>query len=252
MDLLSGISEGLGASVESLVSSSNILGILFHCAKQPYGDIRQVTYSLIGDLSKSSVLHMDKALVPFAEEMLREDPNQNGPATNNASWAIGELVYNGKEKLLPILPNILDWLIKIINSVKLKKSLLENTAVSLGRVCFVFPEFAAARFQEFASNWSYALIYLRPSKEKECAYRGLCFVITKNPAAVFNNNLIMIFRSFANYGEVPPADLGNMFQQIIDHFKQQAPLEHWAEFISQLKDSADILQKLYKIRDPKQ
>ena len=52
LDLLSGLAEGLGPSVEHLVSKSNILDLLYQCMQDQVLDVRQSSFALLGDLTK--------------------------------------------------------------------------------------------------------------------------------------------------------------------------------------------------------
>ena len=58
LDLISGMAEGLGASIEPLVASASASGVvlttyLFECMKDPQADVRQSAFALVGDLARA-------------------------------------------------------------------------------------------------------------------------------------------------------------------------------------------------------
>lgn len=58
LDLLSGLAEGLGASIEHLIAKSNIMSLLFQCMQDPLHDVRQSSFALLGDLTKACFQHV--------------------------------------------------------------------------------------------------------------------------------------------------------------------------------------------------
>lgn len=58
LDLLSGIVEGLGSSIEQLVAKSNLPSLLYQCMQDPLHDVRQSSFALLGDLTKSCYQHV--------------------------------------------------------------------------------------------------------------------------------------------------------------------------------------------------
>ena len=247
LELLSGITEGVGPQIEPFVGSTNILSILFHSIKQRYGEIREVSYRLVGDLSRFAIVHMEKGLVPLVEELLKEAPT-NRNTTLHAVEAVGDLIYNGKEKLNSVAPRVLEWILATLITPKLKQSIYEVTSAALGKFCIVFPDLAAPLLPNFVDNWCYSMSWLKRPSEREIAYKGLCHVITKNPNSIFNQHLNVVFKSIASC-ENPSSDLRNMFQQIIDYYKRQSSKEQWNQFVAQLQEFADVLHNNYKIRD---
>ena len=58
LDLLSGIVEGLGSTVQHLVAKSNLISLLYQCMQDPMHDVRQSAFALLGDLTKSCYQHV--------------------------------------------------------------------------------------------------------------------------------------------------------------------------------------------------
>ena len=58
LDLLSGVVEGLGSSIQHLVAKGNLLTLLFQCMQDPLHDVRQSSFALLGDLTKACYQHV--------------------------------------------------------------------------------------------------------------------------------------------------------------------------------------------------
>ena len=53
LDLLSGLAEGLGAKIESMVVQCNLLSLLYQCMQDNTSEVRQSSFALLGDLTKA-------------------------------------------------------------------------------------------------------------------------------------------------------------------------------------------------------
>lgn len=53
LDLLSGLAEGLGNNIESMVVHSNLLSLLYQCMQDKTSEVRQSSFALLGDLTKA-------------------------------------------------------------------------------------------------------------------------------------------------------------------------------------------------------
>ncbi|CAB1119753.1 unnamed protein product [Ectocarpus sp. CCAP 1310/34] len=62
LDLLSGMSEGLGGSFGSLLASSNLLQLLLQCCGDESVEVRQSAFAVVGELAKSCMSHLKQAL----------------------------------------------------------------------------------------------------------------------------------------------------------------------------------------------
>ena len=58
LDLLSGLAEGLGTSIEAMVVQSNLLSLLFQCMQDTTSEVRQSSFALLGDLTKACFQHV--------------------------------------------------------------------------------------------------------------------------------------------------------------------------------------------------
>ena len=68
----------------------------------------------------------------------------------------------------------------------MNKSLLKNTAITLGRLGLVAPDLTSALLGSFVQAWCIVLRSIRDDIEKEHAFHGLVRMIRHNPHAPLN------------------------------------------------------------------
>ena len=134
LDLLSGLTEGLGSQIEQLVQSSNIMQLLFQSMQDPMPEVRQSSFALLGDLTKACFQHVLSCLresLPAADRVsdrliaflgfgfrshaaeflpiLGQNLNPEFISVcNNATWAIGEIAVKlGKRARLALVDSFL-------------------------------------------------------------------------------------------------------------------------------------------------
>ncbi|CAF0945957.1 unnamed protein product, partial [Didymodactylos carnosus] len=249
LDLLSGLAEGLsekaiialiqeqlftsifsflGSNIDQLVEQSNLLTLLERCVQDPMAEVRQSSFALLGDLTKACFRHVRPHL-PFFLPILSQnlDPHHVS-VCNNAIWAIGEISLEIGQEIQPYVPHILDQLIMIINRSNTPKTLLENTAITIGRLGLVCSQSVAAELQRFIRPWCIALRNIRDNDEKDSAFRGICNMIVLNPLGVANE-FIYVCDAIASW-EKPPYELHQKFRQILLTFKQEFGQDQWQQF----------------------
>uniref|UniRef100_A0A5K3G1Q8 TNPO1 protein n=1 Tax=Mesocestoides corti TaxID=53468 RepID=A0A5K3G1Q8_MESCO len=91
LDLLSGITEGLGNHIEPLMANSHLVSLLHQCAQDPQPDVRQSTFALLGDLTKVCFAHIKPQVSSFMNLLAQNLSSENISVCNNAIWAIGEI-----------------------------------------------------------------------------------------------------------------------------------------------------------------
>lgn len=97
LDLLSGLTQGLGMQLEPFINASdpNLFDLLTVCLKHPQAPVRQSAYALVGDLA----MHCFGMLRPKMPQLMNELILQLDPepkmefvsACNNAAWSVGEV-----------------------------------------------------------------------------------------------------------------------------------------------------------------
>jgi transportin-1 len=220
LDLLSSLAEGLGSSVESLVSQSNILAMVAECAQHNYPDVRQSAFALLGDLSKFSIgwvrPHLGHFLPLIAANL---DPRHHAVCTN-ASWALGEIAVKVGADVKPYLSATMEKIVQIYQqaqALNLQRPLLENIAITVGRLALSCADVIGPMLPLFAPAWCYFLGLLSDDVEKTHAFHGMCLAVHTNPRGILEA-FPLLCDAIASWEEVP-AQLGELFASLLRGFK---------------------------------
>ncbi|KAG2706080.1 hypothetical protein I3843_05G077300 [Carya illinoinensis] len=239
LDLLAGLAEGLGSGIESLVSQSNLRDLLLHCCMDDASDVRQSAFALFGDLARVCPVHLHPRLSEFLDVATKQlnAPNRRETLSvaNNACWAIGELAVKVRQEVSPIVLTVISCLVPILkHAEELNKSLVENSAITLGRVAWVCPEIVAPHMEHFMQSWCTALSMIRDDVEKEDAFRGLCAVVKVNPSGALGS-LVFLCKAIASWHEIRSEDLHNDVCQVLHGYKQMLRNGAWDQCMSALE-----------------
>ena len=149
---------------------------------------------------------------------------------NNATWAIGELSLQLGKDMQPHLQLVLSQLIENINrqvcqlycvagisglyilTQNTPKTLLENTAITIGRLGLVCPVEVAPYLPQFLPMWCQTLRTIRDNEEKDSAFRGICAMIGVNPQGVLQH--FMFFCDAVASWNTPRDDLRETFHKV--------------------------------------
>ncbi|XP_048105028.1 transportin-2-like [Alosa alosa] len=231
LDLLSGLAEGLGGHVDQLVARSNIMTLLFQCMQDTMPEVRQSSFALLGDLTKACFPHVKPCIAEFMPILGTNLNPEFISVCNNATWAIGEICMQMGVEMQPYVPLVLNPLVEIINRPNTPKTLLENTAITIGRLGYVCPQEVAPMLQQFIRPWCTSLRNIRDNEEKDSAFRGICVMIGVNPGGVVQD-FIFFCDAVASWVN-PKEDLRDMFYKILHSFKEQVGEENWQQFSEQ-------------------
>ncbi|XP_036829967.1 transportin-2 [Oncorhynchus mykiss] len=231
LDLLSGLAEGLGGHVDQLVSRSNIMTLLFQCMQDTMPEVRQSSFALLGDLTKACFPHVKPCIAEFMPILGTNLNPEFISVCNNATWAIGEICMQMGVEMQPYVSLVLNQLVEIINRPNTPKTLLENTAITIGRLGYVCPQEVAPMLQQFIRPWCTSLRNIRDNEEKDSAFRGICMMIGVNPGGVVQD-FIFFCDAVASWVS-PKDDLRDMFYKILHGFKDQVGEENWQQFSEQ-------------------
>ncbi|ONK73217.1 uncharacterized protein A4U43_C04F28570 [Asparagus officinalis] len=239
LDLLSGLTEGLGSGIESLVGKSNLRDLLLQCCMDEVDDVRQSALALLGDLARVCPVHLHPRLLEFldiaAKQLNASQLKEAVSVANNACWAIGELAVKVREDISPIVLAVISCLVPILkNPEGLHKSLLENSAITLGRLAWVCPDLVAPHMEHFIQSWCSALCMIRDDFEKEDAFRGLCAMVRTNPSGAVNS-LTYMCKAIASWNDIRSEDLQIEVRQVLNGYKQMLGDGAWGQFISALE-----------------
>ncbi|KAL4199668.1 hypothetical protein AMTRI_Chr03g52360 [Amborella trichopoda] len=238
LDLLSGLAEGLGSGIESLVAQSNLRDLLLQCCADEAADIRQSAFALLGDLARVCPVHLHPRLSDFlsvaAKQLSVPEVKETVSVANNACWAIGELAVKVRQEIAPVVLTVISCLVPIIkNAEGLNKSLLENSAITLGRLAWVCPDLVAPHMEHFMQPWCAALCMIRDDVEKEDAFRGLCAMVRVNPGGALSS-LVEMCKAIASWHEIRSEDLHNEVCQVLHGYKQMLMNGGWEQCMSGL------------------
>ncbi|KFO54081.1 Transportin-2, partial [Corvus brachyrhynchos] len=202
----------LGGPVEQLVARSNIMTLLFQCMQDTMPEVRQSSFALLGDLTKACFVHVKPCIAEFMPILGTNLNPEFISVCNNATWAIGEICMQMGAEMQPYVPMVLNNLVEIINRPNTPKTLLENTAITIGRLGFVCPQEVAPMLQQFIRPWCTSLRNIRDNEEKDSAFRGICVMIGVNPGGVVQD-FIFFCDAVASWVS-PKDDLRDMFYKV--------------------------------------
>ncbi|CDO74714.1 hypothetical protein BN946_scf184847.g22 [Trametes cinnabarina] len=225
LDLLSGLTQGLGMALEPHITRSqpSLFQLLTICLQHPHAAVRQSGYALVGDMAMNCFPLLRPHVPAIMHELIAQlDPEPKVEfisACNNAAWAVGEIAlrYDDPEFQQWVHP-LISRLIPILLHPKAPRSLHENAAVSIGRIGLMHPTLVAPLLPEFAQQWCQALYEIRDNEEKDSAFRGLCTLVQTNPAGIMKS-LLWFCNAIVRWNQ-PSPELNAMFQQLLTGFKQ--------------------------------
>ena len=203
LDMISGMTEGMGAAVAPFVKQTQLPMYLLACMKDAMPDVRQSAYALVGDIAKACIEELAAVLPEYLPLLTEQLDHRTVSVCNNASWAIGELAIKMGPSMQPYVEGVLAKLVPIINKhEEVNKSLVENTAITLGRLGLVCPEVGAPHLEHFIKPWCMALRSIRDDIEKDHAFQGLCRMLRINPRAPLTH-MAELFDAFASWTQPP-------------------------------------------------
>mgnify|MGYP001097907663 CR=1 FL=1 len=247
LDLLSGVVEGLGQSVESLVEGNpQMMSLLAVCMNDAVPEVRQSAFALLGDLSSSCFVHVRPHVNGYFVYLERNLVPTHVSTCNNAAWALGEIALQLGSDMdafaqvaLPILINILH-----MDRTALPLTLLENIAVAIGRLGKSSPAVVAPHLPVFLENWCRYVKVIRDNAEKESAFFGICSVVERNPNGAVGS-FMFLCDAFASWTS-PSADLAARIGALLSNFKASAGAQ-WATFFNNCPDTLARLEQFYRI-----
>ncbi|XP_027199136.1 transportin 1 [Dermatophagoides pteronyssinus] len=233
LDLLSGLAEGLGEHMVPLIENTNTMRLLYECIKDPTPEVRQSSFALLGELTRACFVFVEPCVRDFMPILAQNLNPENISVCNNATWAIGEISIKYKQRMQEYVTILLPQLIINLNQTDSPKTLLENTAITIGRLGFVSSQFQTQRqispfLQQFIRAWCLSMRNICDNEAKDSAFRGICSMISENPNGVLQD-FIYFCDAVASWNN-PEPDLKNMFLEILHGFKNQVGEENWRQF----------------------
>ncbi|VDM57941.1 unnamed protein product [Angiostrongylus costaricensis] len=230
LDLLSGLAESLGAHIDPLIGRNEVLQFF---AQDPTAEVRQSSFALLGDLTKACWHHikpytLSETFIPILA--MNFDPSHIS-VCNNAIWAFGEMSLKMGVEMKQYVLSVLPHLIRVMNQKDGQRTLLENTAITIGRLGIYCAEEVAPHLVTFIRPACFSLRNIRDNAEKESAFRGICYMINLNPSGVVND-FVFLCDAIASWS-TPKPELKEMFSRILNGFRSQVGIENWTAFTAQ-------------------
>jgi len=246
LDLVSGIVDGLRQNSENLIGTSNLTSLLFQCMKDNRADVRQSAFALVGDMAKHCFNCLKSGLENFIPVLIKNLYPDYVGVCNNAAWSLGEISLKIGAEMRPFVPLIIERLIPMMNKRSLNENLLENTAITIGRLGLVCTDLVSPRLEEYIQPWCMTLREMADDSEKDSAFRGLCSLIKANPNAVVKH-FIFVCDAIASW-ERPKQDLKEMFYAILHGFKNSVGPELWTQYYNNFPENLrKVLQQSYNL-----
>ncbi|GJD07944.1 Transportin-1 [Galdieria sulphuraria] len=233
LDLISSLIEGLRTSFENLSRDCNLLEVLHHCLKDSDPEIRQSAFAVVGELCKwhsSFLAPYSSPIVAIIEQNILLD---HVSVTNNAVWSLGELCMNtsvDSQVLHSCVERVLPILIRLVHRPYLGPNLLENCAVTLGRLGLIAPQLLAPLLDQFSHAVCMILCKLPDEEEKEQALRGLCEMTKLNPNGIIPSFIPLCDMIVSCYQN---SQLEKQLVEIL-HLFQSSSESNWNTFLNSL------------------
>jgi len=228
LDLISGLTEGLESQIQPLLVRTNFLSLLHECMQDQDVDVRQSSFALVGDLAKCCINELNPVLNQYIPLLTSNINPKYTAVCNNACWALGEIALKSPNGIRHFSLHIINQLSMLFNIKHLVRGLVENTAITVGRIAYVCPDIIAPHLDSFMMGWCLALRLLQDNPEKDSAFRGLCSLIKANPEAV-SRHFILVCDAIASWQQ-PQDDLRELFFQILHSFKNSISQDSWNQY----------------------
>lgn len=201
VDLIDGIVQGLGAAAQPLLfpqGDNTLLRIMLECLQDPVHEVRQSVFALLGDIvTYFPPQLLSGYLAQFIKfigiEMLHNDDFEGVPSVVNAVWALG--IVSERVDLAEYVIDLAQVLVDLLTTTlrDVDGAIVENVAITIGRLCITHPEvFAQGKFAQDAV-WSRWCDYVNPVdslEEKSSAYLGLLKCISLAPQGVLGDGTL--------------------------------------------------------------
>lgn len=93
-------------------------------------------------------------------------------------------------EIQPYVEPMLQRLFPLIVNPSIQRTLLENVAITIGRLGLICPTMVAPHLENFVHPWLVSLTPVRDNDEKASAFSGLCEIIKANPQGAVKVKLI--------------------------------------------------------------
>lgn len=202
IDLIDGLIEGLGPNFANLVAGSARFGATFpnllqQIVSSDIPDVRISAFAVVGDLARQAPTLIEAGLPTLLSETISSIDPMHPAECNNGLWAVGEICVRCGENSGPLAPYAADLLQNLIpllmgNSVDIDGNpidapvpgIVENAAITLGRLACVDPKFVAPELGRFLLGWCDGLSKISNPIERRDAFKGFVLALRANPHSI--------------------------------------------------------------------
>lgn len=259
-DLLSGLFDALGSSLEPLVAEVGpaFMEVVLAMLMDESAELRQSGFSLTGDIAKACAVHIQRALPAFCDAALRNvsELNENTYGViSNVAWSLCNLLENQMDindlptlQSLPTMPQLFSGLAAVLAHPELTadmRNMADNVSLCLGLMLYVDPDIEersgvsvavfARRFCEYVRN-------MKSLPQKEMAITGFLLAVQRQPQIVVEHLLLFFDLACSVATEGPELQRG--MKQLLGQAKSMAGRlwqERYAAYNEQLR------AKLYQV-----
>eukprot|EP00984_Skeletonema_dohrnii_P034998 scaffold34593_cov122-Skeletonema_dohrnii-CCMP3373.AAC.5 len=289
IDLIDGLIEGLGSNFATLVAGSARFGptfpnLLQQIVAHDIPGVRISAFAVLGDLARQAPTLIEAGLPTLLSEAISSIDPMHPAVCNNSLWALGEICVRCGENAGPLTPNAADLLQNLIpllmgNSIDIDGNpidtpvpgIVENAAITLGRLACVNPSFVAPELGRFLLGWCDGLSKISNPTERKDAFSGFILALRANPHSIQNagpglsqtiGSILFAVVSWhvasddllegtnvlhSNYGFQPfPGEfveLKQLLTQLLTDIKASAGQESWNQAESQMPVNVKRLMK---------
>lgn len=230
LDLIDGLIQGLTVHSGDLITHNDnknkfsLMELVLTTLDDNSDDVRQSAYALIGDCA---IFLFDLLIKPYIQPLMISIYQEVGRLNeysvapcNNAIWALGEIAIRSPNNLIDqYLDNFLRILEPLIHDFNADVTLLENTAVTIGRFGIHYPDKTYTIAQDVLIMWTELIAGLEDNEEKASSVHGMCNVVMSHPDLVNDlGNVRGFIDLIANYHE-PTVELVETFKVLLNGFK---------------------------------
>jgi transportin-2 len=237
MDLISGLFDALGSSMEPLIAplEPQFVLLLLAAVNDPDQEIRQSGFAVFADVSKNCPIHVQHVLGDLVAAIVRNCQNLSESSygsVSNAAYCVSELLLHQVDGVAPTLSSqmiaaILEQFVRLTANVPLTadmRNMVENIILAAGAIMNDQPNvltqitFDGETVQRFVKVW---LQYMRSIKNlgdiKDNAVRGMLLQLQQNSQIL--SQYPHLFCDLALSLDRSPADIRAAVQSILQGLK---------------------------------
>ncbi|KAK6590609.1 importin beta like ARM repeat alpha superhelix [Cryptosporidium xiaoi] len=201
LDLVSSIVESIRFESIPVLKRCNFLGyIQLFSRYDRFPNVKQSVFACLGDLAKYGGDDMNIIKPVFSEILQITIININDTnigISNNAAWALGEMIAHSSSETRPCIEQLLDPILDtLISRIPVNNdtntqtnNLAINICITLGRTSALFPEKSNPKISFCLGQIFEILSTVRNDAEKMSAIQGICFAIKIKPTIVDASNI---------------------------------------------------------------